>query len=211
MLSFTEPAREKVRAIAEFLERPALRIHMEAGASPLAPEWEFVLVEEADADADETLVQADGVTVILDARSAAQLRGRLIDYDDRGFAVRFPSFARNGGPDGELADRVRAVIEERINPGVATHGGAITLVDVKGDVAYIEMSGGCQGCAMSRLTLRQGVERMIREAVPEIQAVHDATDHASGENPYYGPAGPSSSSGGGGSALASSTSTTSVE
>ncbi len=186
MLTMTEPAREKVRTISEFLERPALRIHMSEGASPLAPEWEFVLVEEADAEPDETVLDADGVRVILDARSAAQLRGRMVDYGEAGFAVRFPSFeSGNGGPAGGLADRVRAVIEERINPGVASHGGRIGLVDVRGDVAYIEMSGGCQGCAMSRLTLRQGVERMIREAVPEIAAVHDVTDHAGGENPYY--------------------------
>lgn len=186
MLTITEPAREKVRAIAEYLERPALRIHMGEGASPLAPEWEFVLVEEEDAGPDDTLVEAGDVRVILDARSAAQLRGRIVDWGDGGFVVRFPSFENgNGAASGELAERVRAVIEERINPGVAAHGGRIELVDVRGDVAYIEMSGGCQGCAMSRLTLRQGVERMIREAVPEIAAVHDVTDHASGRNPYY--------------------------
>lgn len=186
MLTMTEPARAKVRAIAEYLDRPALRIHMGEGASPLAPEWEFLLVEEADAEPDDTVIEAGDVRVILDAKSAAQLRGRIVDWGDGGFVVRFPTFeGGNGAPSGELAERVRAVIEERINPGVASHGGRIDLVDVRGDVAYIEMSGGCQGCAMSRLTLRQGVERMIREAVPEIAAVHDVTDHASGTNPYY--------------------------
>ncbi len=187
MLSFTQPAREKVRSISEFLERPALRIHMGEGASPLAPEWEFLLVEEADAEEGDTVIDADGVRVILDARTASQLRGRMVDYGESGFLVRFPSFdgAANGGLTGELAERVRAIIEERINPGVAAHGGRIDLVDVRDDVVYIEMSGGCQGCAMSRLTLRQGVERMIREAVPEIQAVHDVTDHTQGTNPYY--------------------------
>lgn len=186
MLTMTEPAREKVLAIAEYLDRPALRIHMGEGASPLAPEWEFLLVEEADAEPDDTVIEAGDVRVILDAKSAAQLRGRIVDWGDGGFVVRFPTFeGGNGAQSGELAERVRAVIEERINPGVASHGGRIDLVDVRGDVAYIEMSGGCQGCAMSRLTLRQGVERMIREAVPEIAAVHDVTDHASGTNPYY--------------------------
>jgi Fe/S biogenesis protein NfuA len=186
MLTITEPAREKVRAIAEYLERPALRIHIGEGGSPLAPEWEFLLVEEEDAGPDDTIVEAGDVRVILDTRSAAQLRGRIVDWGENGFVVRFPTFENgNGAPSGELAERVRAVIEERINPGVAAHGGRIELVDVRGDVAYIEMTGGCQGCALSRLTLRQGVERMIREAVPEIAAVHDVTDHASGRNPYY--------------------------
>ncbi|HEX7049319.1 MAG TPA: NifU family protein [Longimicrobiales bacterium] len=186
MLTMTAPARERVRSISQFLERPALRIRMRDGASPLAPEWEFVLVEEADAEPDETVVDADGVRVILDARSATGLRGRMLDYGATGFAVRLPSFeSANGGAEGELAARVRAVIEERINPGVATHGGEITLVGVKDGIAYIEMRGGCQGCAMSRLTLRQGVERMIREAVPEIAGIQDVTDHASGTNPFY--------------------------
>ena len=60
----------------------------------------------------------------------------------------------------------------------------ISLVDVEETEIYVEMGGGCQGCALSRMTLRQGVERMLREAVPELTAVHDITDHASGENPY---------------------------
>jgi len=58
-------------------------------------------------------------------------------------------------------------------------------VDVKGDEVFVQMGGGCQGCAMSRMTLRQGVERMLREALPELSAVHDVTDHDSGENPYF--------------------------
>ena len=92
MLSFTQPAREKVRSISEFLERPALRIHMGEGASPLAPEWEFLLVEEADAEEGDTVIDADGVRVILDARTASQLRGRMVDYGESGFLVRFPSW-----------------------------------------------------------------------------------------------------------------------
>ncbi len=80
---------------------------------------------------------------------------------------------------------MRQVLNERINPGIAAHGGAIELVGVEGTEVYIEMGGGCQGCALSRMTLRQGVERMLREAVPEITELHDVTDHALGENPYF--------------------------
>ena len=77
------------------------------------------------------------------------------------------------------------VLQDQVNPAIASHGGAINLVDVRGTEIYLEMSGGCQGCAMSRLTLRQGVERMLRQAIPELTAVHDITDHASGANPYF--------------------------
>jgi Fe-S cluster biogenesis protein NfuA len=78
-----------------------------------------------------------------------------------------------------------AILEEQVNPAIAAHGGRIELRDVKGTEIYMEMTGGCQGCAMSRMTLRQGVERTIRQAIPEITAIHDVTDHHAGENPYF--------------------------
>jgi Fe/S biogenesis protein NfuA len=94
------------------------------------------------------------------------------------------SARKRGVPTGAIADRVRSVLETQVNPAIAAHGGMISLVDVEDTDVYVEMSGGCQGCALSRMTLRQGVERMLREAVPELTAVHDVTDHASGDNPY---------------------------
>ena len=77
------------------------------------------------------------------------------------------------------------MLDSQVNPTIAAHGGKIELGDVRDTEIYLEMSGGCQGCAMSRMTLRQGVERMLRQSVPEITAVHDVTDHASGVNPYF--------------------------
>lgn len=88
-------------------------------------------------------------------------------------------------PEGPLADRIRDLLDTRINPAVSMHGGHIGLADVEDTEIYILMSGGCQGCALSRMTLKQGVERMIRQEVPEVTAVHDVTDHGSGDNPYY--------------------------
>jgi Fe/S biogenesis protein NfuA len=77
------------------------------------------------------------------------------------------------------------VIDEQVNPGIASHGGRATLIDVKDMVVYVELGGGCQGCAMASVTLKQGVERMIKHAVPEIREVIDTTDHAGGTNPYF--------------------------
>jgi len=86
----------------------------------------------------------------------------------------------------EIKDpRVRTVLDTQVNPAIAAHGGMISLVDVQDTEVFVEMSGGCQGCALSRMTLRQGVERMLRQAVPELTAVHDVTDHASGVNPFF--------------------------
>lgn len=80
---------------------------------------------------------------------------------------------------------VRRVLDESINPSVAAHGGHISLVDVQEDTVYIRLEGGCQGCGMADVTLKQGVEVEIRRAVPAVAAVLDVTDHADGTNPYY--------------------------
>ena len=80
---------------------------------------------------------------------------------------------------------VREVLDSRINPSVAGHGGHIALVDVQDDTAYIRLEGGCQGCGMADVTLKQGIETEIKQAVPMIRAVLDVTDHAGGSNPYY--------------------------
>ncbi|NIP59598.1 MAG: hypothetical protein GWM92_14770 [Gemmatimonadetes bacterium] len=87
--------------------------------------------------------------------------------------------------EGPLAERVQQVIETRINPAVAQHGGQISLVEVREEVAYIQMSGGCQGCGMAQVTLKQGVERMLKEQVPEISRIEDVTNHAAGTDPYF--------------------------
>ena len=87
-------------------------------------------------------------------------------------------------PEGQA---ILQLLEERINPSVASHGGHISLVDVTEDTAYIRLEGGCQGCGMANVTLKQGIEVEIRRAVPKITTVLDTTDHAGGSNPYYEP------------------------
>ena len=87
----------------------------------------------------------------------------------------------------ETARAVQKVVDEKINPAISSHGGFVALLDVRGDTAYIQMGGGCQGCGMANVTLKQGIEVMIREEVPAIKHVVDSTDHASGTNPYYQP------------------------
>jgi Fe-S cluster biogenesis protein NfuA len=85
------------------------------------------------------------------------------------------------GVEQEIAD----LLEERINPALSAHGGFVRLVKVEGHDIYVEMGGGCQGCASSKATMRYGVENAIRQIAPQVRRVIDATDHASGVNPYY--------------------------
>ena len=84
-----------------------------------------------------------------------------------------------------MARAVQDVIDRQINPGVGSHGGMVTLVDVRDGTAFLRFGGGCQGCAAVDVTLKQGVETAIRAAVPSISAIVDATDHDAGTSPYY--------------------------
>lgn len=192
MLTFTDRARE---VLGTFLDQGAgdleyLRIAMTG--SPAAPQFELTLVSPDEKRDDEQQVEIGGIAVLVADSQADRLDGATVDFVERlnesGFEVRprtetvAPTPATVTGP---IAERVIEVLQDQVNPAIASHGGAINLVEVRGTEIYLEMSGGCQGCAMSRLTLRQGVERMLRQAVPELTAVHDITDHASGVNPYF--------------------------
>ena len=92
---------------------------------------------------------------------------------------------RDEEAEGDLRQRVETVVEEKINPGLDSHGGYLELLDVRGTNLYVHMGGGCQGCAMSAATLKQGVESILRSEIPEINEILDTTDHAAGENPYF--------------------------
>ncbi len=98
-----------------------------------------------------------------------------------------PGYEPQISKDEALRDRVQSLLDIEVNPSVASHGGYIEIIDVKDAKAFIKMSGGCQGCGAADVTLKQGVEKIILEKVPEVVAVLDTTDHASGSNPYYQP------------------------
>ena len=87
----------------------------------------------------------------------------------------------------DLKNRVQELIDTMINPAVAGHGGFVELIDVQDNRVYLVMGGGCQGCGAADVTLKAGIERLIKEELPEIEEVLDSTDHASGTNPYYTP------------------------
>ena len=87
----------------------------------------------------------------------------------------------------ELRAKVQELIDSTINPAVAGHGGFIELLDVKDNKVYLAMGGGCQGCGAADVTLRSGIARLIKEELPEVEEILDATDHAAGSNPYYQP------------------------
>ena len=85
----------------------------------------------------------------------------------------------------DLKSKVQDLVDTSINPAIAAHGGWVELLDVKDSVVYLQMGGGCQGCGAADITLKAGIERLIKDEIPEITEVLDTTDHAAGENPFY--------------------------
>jgi len=149
---------------------------------------------------DAVLDHSAGLPVAVPASSVEKLRGARLEIEDGGLvlvnpntpsaaerAPSVPAEVLDAGLEGPIASQVVTVLETSVNPAIASHGGRADLIamDEKGMVAYLALSGGCQGCAMSRATLANGIEVSLREAIPELVGVVDVTDHASGATPYY--------------------------
>jgi Fe/S biogenesis protein NfuA len=166
------------------------------GATGGAPSYELSFRPLDDAGADDVVQPSGDLPVVVPGEDADTVRGSTLDLGEAGIVLRPPNAPQRppadaAEPAGDLsspiAQRVLQVLNEEINPAIAAHGGRADLVAVDESVAYLHLSGGCQGCGMASATLRQGIEVMIREAVPEITDVADVTDHASGTNPYFAP------------------------
>ncbi len=133
----------------------------------------------------------DGFTAWFEERSAPYLEEAVVDYQEDRMGGQLTIKAPNArvpkvGPDAPLEDRINYVLYNEINPGLAAHGGMVTLVEIVEDsVAVLEFGGGCQGCAAVDITLKNGVERALLEQVPELTAIRDVTDHTVTENAYY--------------------------
>ena len=153
----------------------------------------FELLAEADAS-DVPFAVGGGLTVLIPDRDVAKLDGASLDLPSNpnqpGLVLRNPN-RPDLGPNAELdlngsvEDNVREVLTKRINPSIAAHGGFAELVSVEDDTVIVKLGGGCQGCGMANATVTAGIERTLRELIPEIERVVDLTDHASGENPYF--------------------------
>jgi Fe/S biogenesis protein NfuA len=189
VLTFTDAARERVQGFLAAQNRPGLALRVAiTGKTSEGFRYAMGLVEEASRDPGDVVLDAGAFTVMVDAESLEDLRGATIDFVESAGGGGLHIDNPNPIWREPLALRVQEVIDARINPGVASHGGWVELLGVKGSNAYIRMGGGCQGCGMADVTLKQGIETIIFSDVPEITAVVDETDHASGDNPYYKPA-----------------------
>jgi Fe/S biogenesis protein NfuA len=186
LLTVTPEARAKIDGVRTFNDFPeaVLRVRILAREG-VRFRYEIALEDPRDRTESDVLVELDGLAVAVDPDSAADLAGATIGLDPGitggGLTIDNP----NEGWQDPVARAVQEVIDRQINPGVGSHGGMVTLVDVRDGTAYLQFGGGCQGCAAVDVTLKHGVETAIRAAVPSISAIVDATDHDAGANPYY--------------------------
>jgi Fe/S biogenesis protein NfuA len=194
----TEPAREKILELRAQEDDPdglGLRVEV-TGVQGVEYTYDLTFdpVAEADLEAGDVVEHEGALPVIIPVDSLDALRGATLDLPtagaQNGLVLRNPN-----RPDplsgahieltGTIDEKVRQLLDGQINPALAMHGGFAGLDRVEDSVVYVTMGGGCQGCAVSAMTLREGITRAIREAIPEVTEVVDTTDHSMGENPYY--------------------------
>jgi Fe/S biogenesis protein NfuA len=188
-ITVTPAARAKIDAVRSKSGHPDARLRIAiAGRRGGQFVYQLDLVAAADAPATDIVIDTPGLSLLVEPSSAAKLEGAVIDLDPSaiGGALRIDN--PNEGWRDPVAARIQEVLDRQINPSVAAHGGFVDLLEVRGPAAYVQLGGGCQGCAQVDVTLRQGIEVAIKAAVPQIVEVIDVTDHAAGTNPYFQPA-----------------------
>jgi Fe/S biogenesis protein NfuA len=195
VFTVTPEAIERILELRQQEDDPpglALRVEVTGTAGvEYAYDLTFDPIAEAG-EADAQYRQGD-LPVIVPTGSIEQLTGATLDIPaggGPGLVLRNPNrpdplSGKHLELTGTIAEQVDQLLREQINPALAAHGGFAALKGVEGDKVYVTMGGGCQGCAVSAMTLRDGIARSITEAIPEVTEVIDTTDHAAGENPSY--------------------------
>ncbi len=202
-LQITDEARSKVLGLREQSDesdRQAMWLEV-TGSAHGEYTYDMYLKPLDDAGPYDAIEHHDGLAIVVPEPSFDKVRGATIAWSSDlmagGLALENPNRPESASPavgagvgapadlSGDVPQRVMQVLEHQVNPSIAAHGGRADLVAVEESVAYLRLSGGCQGCGMASVTLNQGIEVAITEAVPEIDRVADVTDHASGTNPYF--------------------------
>lgn len=199
IVEITDEARDKIIALRDGEGIPDLHLGLRiTGVGPQGFVYETAFLRVEDLGATDLIEDHGGLPVAIAVDSVENLRGAVLDLSNDGtgpgLVMRNPNVPTPQLPGGELGDldltgtpeeKVRTLLEQRINPAIASHGGVAHLVSVEGSAAMLELGGGCQGCGLAAVTLRQGIEHAILEAIPEIDEVVDVTDHSMGTNPFY--------------------------
>ena len=192
MLTVTESAQKYLAELLGNHDEPdvAVRIFVSDAGTPTAESC-IAYCKPGDEEADDIVMEYEGFKGFIEQKSLPFLEDALVDYASDRFGgqltIKAP-FAKIGNIDenSPLDDRINHILYTEVNPGLASHGGEVSLVEVfEGNVAVLQFGGGCQGCGMVDETLKDGVEKVLIEKVTEITAVRDVTDHSIRDNAYY--------------------------
>ena len=190
-ITVTDAAKTEIALLQEAQEQIITGVRIAAETiSPLQANYRLSFMVEGEETDKDTILEYDGFNIYIDEESVPFTQDITLDFVEglmgRGFKIenlhKVPPHLK-----GTVVEKIQIIIDEKINPSIASHGGQVALIEVKDKTVYLQFGGGCQGCGMVDVTLKQGVEVMIKEAVPEIEAVLDITDHAEGTNPFYQP------------------------
>jgi Fe/S biogenesis protein NfuA len=195
VFTVTPEAIERILELREAEDDPgglALRVEI-TGTSGVEYAYDLTFDPIAEADEADVRYHQAGLPVIVPVGSIEQLTGATLDLPANGgpgLVLRNPNrpdplSGKHLELTGSIAEQVEQLLQEQINPSLAAHGGFAELKGVDNTVVYVTMGGGCQGCAVSAMTLRDGIARSIQESIPEVTEVIDTTDHTAGENPFY--------------------------
>jgi Fe/S biogenesis protein NfuA len=199
IVEISDAAREKILALRDGEGIPDLHLGLRiTGVGAQGFIYETAFLRGEDIASTDVIEDHDGLPVAIALDSVDNLTGAVLDLSGDGTGpglvmrnpnVPSPTLPGTEADDLELTgtteEKIRTLLNERINPAIASHGGVAHLVAVDGSVAQLELGGGCQGCGLAAVTLRQGIERAILDAIPEVDEVVDVTDHALGTNPFY--------------------------
>jgi Fe/S biogenesis protein NfuA len=191
MIQISESAQTHFRKLIERESLPGMGVRLAAvypGTAKADVRLEFA--EPGDLHGDEWAIDCEGFTLWLDAASAPFLDGAEIDYTTKAtggqLQIRAPKIKGEAPAESaSLVERVRWLVEHEINPQLAQHKGHVSVQEVTADgVVVLRFGGGCHGCGLADVTLKQGIEKTLLEKVPGVTAVRDATDHDTGVAPY---------------------------
>lgn len=196
MITFSDPAKEKINSLIKGQDSSTTGIRIKFNEDKrfeLSLRALDQLTPEEEPLRDKLthfFVEYDGFMLIVDSEGQKNLGEGTIEYSDGGVLSGFFEYTpRQEAPpkdtDNPLVQEVQTLLDNEINPGLAMHGGRAELLNVLNDKVYLRFGGGCQGCSMIDVTVKQGIESRIKEIFPQIKGVIDETDHASGSNPYF--------------------------
>lgn len=192
LLTISPAAESHFKSLLQQEETPGMNLRVYV-ANPETPHADIGITfcPPGDEEQDDIAIPLSDFSIFIDKASEKALFGAKIDFEDNPeggqLAIKAPNLKGHAPKsDSPLSERITYVIDAEVNPTLAGHGGRVSLVEIiDNQIVVLQFGGGCHGCGMANVTLKNGIEKTLKEKFPEITEVRDATDHATGQNPYY--------------------------